>query len=474
MWESPRYGFRVPVDSDDDGHGDLKELVIDVTGSAPSFDSPRRRLGSAFERLFASYPDKRPFKVLDLGAGKLRNTVHILKGKPSSEVWAVEYESLQATSDQAQAAYKKARTFSRFHDMSFPHQFTQANNAFDLILLVNVISIMPIPAERLLMLHHCFQKLKKGGRLFWYSQHGEPDYAIGGSRCNDQTRCGDGFYIGGKKYEKTFFREFEAFEIDEMMLAAGFTFEKAYTIDRNLARIYKKRPPAPLADMIDVAKIETLLAKGARVEKPTGAEPRIIQRSKGQPEIKPDDSLLFDYDLFCAKRLRQIKAGRDGATMFHRLAELILRRAFRTSLRGWETEKEVNDGRGRIDLFAKNVAENGFFDRVRDHFGIKCPYISIECKNYSGDLGNNELNQLASRLNPDPAHATRGQLGILVCRSVKNTQRTIEQVRDRARKGEYILVLTDSDLQQFCTASRDGDSDIIDDVMENKLQALLA
>jgi hypothetical protein len=159
--------------------------------------------------------------------------------------------------------------------------------------------------------------------------------------------------------------------------------------------------------------------------------------------------------------------------MFHRLAELILRRSFRTSLRGWETEKEIDDGRGRIDLSAKNSAESGFFDRVRDDFGIKCPYVSIECKNYSGDIGNDEMNQLASRLNPDPTHATRGQLGILVCRAVKDTKRCLEQARTRAAKSEYILVLEDSDLRQFCTANRDNDSEVVDELMERKLEALL-
>jgi hypothetical protein len=468
MWESPKYRFRIPLDPDDDGHGELKEIAIDVTGSAPSFESPRRRLGGVFEKLFAEYGAKRALKILDLGAGKLRNTVHILQTQKHSHIWAVEYESLRASSDQAQAFYKKARSFTRFHDMSFPHQFIKSNDRFDLVLLVNVISVMPIPAERFLMLQFCLEKLKPEGRLFWYSQHREPDYAIGGARCNDQTRCGDGFFIGGNKYEKTFFREFDIDEVDEMMLAAGLSFEKAYAVDRNLARVYVKRPPAALTALIDKAKIDDLLLKGASIAPPQAAEPLIVKRKAGLPEILPDQPALFDYDLFCAKRLGQIEAGRLGATAFHRVAELILRRAFRGALDGWETEKEVDDGRGRIDLFAKNRAERGFFDRVRDHFGIKCPYVSIECKNYSGDVGNTEMNQLSSRLN-----SKRGQLGVLVCRTIKNRKNCLDHARDHVKKDEYIIVLTDSDLQRFCEASRENDRDAIDNLMEDRLQDLL-
>src|SRR5882762_1785479 len=191
MWESPKYRFRIPVDLDDDGHGDLKEIVIDVCGSAPSFDSPGQRLGGVFDKFLKDHATKKLVKILDLGAGKLRNTVHILRNRPNSHVWAVEYESLRSSSDQAQAFYKEARAFPRFHDMSFPHQFIDSNDSFDLILLVNVLSVMPIAAERLLMLQYCFEKLKRDGRLLWYSQYGEPDYAVGGPRCNEKTRCGD-------------------------------------------------------------------------------------------------------------------------------------------------------------------------------------------------------------------------------------------------------------------------------------------
>jgi SAM-dependent methyltransferase len=263
MWESPKYRFRVPVDPDDDGHGQLKEVVFDVTGSAPSFESPGKRLGGALKKLIALFPNQKAIRVLDLGAGKLRNTVHILKERPSSHVWVVEYESLRETSAQARTFYKAATGFkSRFHDMSFPHNFVQNSEAFDLILLINVISVMPIPEERLFLLKYCFDRLVPGGRLFWYSQHGEPDYAIGGDRCNDKTRCGDGFHIGGKKYEKTFFREFGVNEIDEMMLAAGFTCETYFTVERNLARVYKKRPPAVLAGLLDKSRIEPVSKPG--------------------------------------------------------------------------------------------------------------------------------------------------------------------------------------------------------------------
>jgi len=205
------------------------------------------------------------------------------------------------------------------------------------------------------------------------------------------------------------------------------------------------------------------------VANPKAAEPQILPRKDGLAEILPDAPSLFHYDAFCAKRLGQIVPGKKEATTFHRLAELVLRRAFRGSLDRWETEKEVDEGRGRIDLFARNHAECGFFDRVRDHFGIRSPYVSIECKNYTGDVGNAEMNQLSSRLD-----AKRGQLGLLVCRGIKNPKSCLDRARYfQDKKSEYIIVLTDDDLKQFCAASAENDRDATDELMEKKLQALL-
>jgi SAM-dependent methyltransferase len=468
MWESPKYRFRVPVDPDDDGYGPLKEIVLDVIGSAPGFAGPGVRLGGVLDKLLAEFRNRTKFSVLDLGAGKLRNALHVLQRRSNSHVWAVEYESLRKSSEQAQEFYKRAKGFAkRFHDMSFPHQFVRSTSTFDLILLINVLSIMPVPAERLLLLRYCYDRLKPNGHLLWYSQHGEPDYAIGGNRCNDATRCGDGFHIGGSKYEKTFFREFSEDEVDEMMLAAGLSFDRSYSVSRNLARVYVKRGPPVLTGLLLIPEIEAICTAGNDIPDPKTLECRIVERKQGTIEVSPE-SPQFHFDELSIERLESIPPGNNQATAFHRLAELVLRRAFRRALRKWETEREVDEGRKRIDLLAKNYAEIGFFDRVRDHYNIQCPYIVIECKNYTQDVANPEMDQLAGRLNP-----SRGQLGILVCRSIEKASVTLKRARDYREDKKYIIVLTDADLIRLCECVRDDDVEGINDLMETKLDKLL-
>ena len=109
MWEKPLYPFRTPQSLDDEDRRMLKEVYIDVTGSAPSFDTPESAtstLGNAFEEVLREFPQSRKLNVLDFGAGKLRNSIYFLdKGHI---VHAVEFENLKNSSTHAKKLFSKA------------------------------------------------------------------------------------------------------------------------------------------------------------------------------------------------------------------------------------------------------------------------------------------------------------------------------------------------------------------------------
>jgi hypothetical protein len=103
LWKSPKYKFRVPQHDGSDGL--LKEIAINVTGSAPSFPQLSQFMCAAIEKalsLVAKVPSPR---ILDVGAGKLRTTLYIMRKAPKSQLWAVEYEELRHSSKQAKAMY---------------------------------------------------------------------------------------------------------------------------------------------------------------------------------------------------------------------------------------------------------------------------------------------------------------------------------------------------------------------------------
>ena len=64
IWKSPVYRFRVPIE---ENSNELKEIVIDVTGSAPNFEDVKDSMSNVFEKLLESEECKNVQRVLDFG-----------------------------------------------------------------------------------------------------------------------------------------------------------------------------------------------------------------------------------------------------------------------------------------------------------------------------------------------------------------------------------------------------------------------
>jgi hypothetical protein len=71
--------------------------------------------------------------------------------------------------------------------------------------------------------------------------------------------------------------------------------------------------------------------------------------------------------------------------------------------------------------------------------------VAVECKNYSSDPENPELDQIAGRFSP-----RCGVLGLLVCRSFDNKALFLQRCRDTAVDNRgFIIPLDDEDLRLF-------------------------
>jgi hypothetical protein len=462
LWKSPKYKFRVP---NLDGDGLLKEIAIDVTGSAPSFPEPSQFMQTAIEHALAQVANISKPRILDVGAGKLRTTLYILRKHRNSKLWAVEYEQLRTSTKQARAMYVQAEGFlDRFNPVVFPHEFVKLTGEFDLAIVANVLGTMPIPAERLLLLQYCHQKVRDKGHLLWYSQHNEGDYAEGGTRCNNATRLGDGFHIGQNRY-RTFYRDIPAEEVDQLLLSCGFRFTESIPAGHNIARIYKKSSPNLFAPVLKRSDIEVICKHQAGIPDPLTPEIKVIEPSHKTVAVLPDPNGFSIEDL-CIERLSNLGVGGRFATEFHRLSELIMARIFQNSLRKFEIEKEINEGTKRVDIVAKNFANKGFFRRLDSHYHIPCANVFIECKNYNDELANPETDQISTRLRKD-----RGMFGILIYRKCEDRL----LLRTRLKQflpDRYVIDLDQDDLIKLLRLRKQGGRAQIDDLLEARLDIL--
>ncbi|MBU7017389.1 MAG: hypothetical protein HXS44_07755 [Theionarchaea archaeon] len=464
LWVSPIYRFRIPKgDNDEDGEL-LHEIVFDVTGSAPPHDYITDNMRKVFDRILDSEEIGKGIKsVLDFGAGKLKNAPYFLeKGK---KVCAVEFEELSKKSDNAKKNLKICRGYKGlFEDLIFPCPFIEHKGKYDLAVLINVLPVMPVFAERLMVLQLLYQKIKNDKYLLWYAQK-EGSYKS--RRLKGSFNCGDGIWMGDKKKFKTFYKYHSHKEVDEMMGLCGFELVKKFSVPGNDARLYKKTHYDLLDEILTFEKIRKNIPKDESIGDPENVSPKTVKRTSEISEVLPNPLELQIESLYM-NVLELFQAGR-APYHYHRLASQIISKVFKGSLKNMKIEQSQDGGIKRIDTVFSNCAEKGFFRRLADIHDVKCPYIVVEAKDYALDPGNKEFDQLAGRLNDNV-----GKFGILVCRSIKNEETARKRCESYLSDRKYIIFLTDDNLFELLELSMDENAaSEIDDFMDEKLRKLV-
>lgn len=181
--------------------------------------------------------------------------------------------------------------------------------------------------------------------------------------------------------------------------------------------------------------------------------PEVLERYKkikgAQGALKNADfDEEFDEKAFAGilkDRLCGVPAGNESAGEYHSLVTGILTFVFYPDLICPIKERELHEGRKRVDIVFTNAAREGFFHRALAAPQTRSTHVFIECKNYSYDVGNPELDQLSGRFGHQ-----RGHLGLLTCRHDTRRQVTRARCRDTAQDGRgYIIVMTDDDILEL-------------------------
>lgn len=175
-----------------------------------------------------------------------------------------------------------------------------------------------------------------------------------------------------------------------------------------------------------------------------------------------------DWDALVAK-VRSITAGEDGATAYHHAVEELLTALFYPALDLLSREADLHEGRKRIDIVYTNLARRGFFDWVHRVHGAPAQNVVIECKNYTRNLGNPELDQITGRFAPQ-----RGRLGLLLYRGFGDKALVIQRCRDAARDGRgYVVALDDDDLVELVEDRRANPHSIAFDLLRRRFFELV-
>lgn len=176
----------------------------------------------------------------------------------------------------------------------------------------------------------------------------------------------------------------------------------------------------------------------------------------------------FDHSKLAAE-LDAIPVGAQHATTFHNFIFGALQSVFYPSLRYPQKEQEIHEGRKRIDITFNNGAQEGFFEELRSNYKIFCPFIFFECKNYSSDPANPELDQLAGRFGEK-----RGRFGIVVCRKVENKKLMLKRCKDTLHDGRgWVFVFDDDDIKHLLKLRAERKFKEISAFMNEQMRKLL-
>lgn len=469
MWESPIYKFKTEI------KGETKEIYVDVTGSAPRFNVPGMQLTGAFDVLLKGL-DPYKTKILDFGAAKLRNTIHLLK--KGFTVYACEFDDLFKRSKQANEFYEEAKKYNNFKPLVFPRDFIDFEEKFDVVLLINVLDIMPVPIERLCVLALCREKMSENGRLLWYTQHGAY------SESDAVTKLLDGLVTGKGREYHMFYRDFTRKEIYDMLKSTGFSYNKEFKfpmVGTNQAYVFNPDGDILIDETLGLTEMlkRKLKPKLKNIERESrwmgageeGASKKIVYQTGLPTRVMPikEINILETY----LKELGGIKAGGGKkASLYHQLILNILTEIFNPHLKNPQKEEKINQGRKRVDITFDNKAEEGFFKELKESYKISCPLIFIECKNYNKALETPEFDQIEGRLNK-----RRGMFGIIVCRKVDNVESVLNHCRDLIRENpdaeKYVIVLTDAEIEQMIKHKLENKSDEINKILNAKYKELI-
>jgi len=175
-----------------------------------------------------------------------------------------------------------------------------------------------------------------------------------------------------------------------------------------------------------------------------------------------------EFDASLIATLQNIPPGRRTATAYHHLIVGILTYLFYPHLISPAIEREIDDGRKRIDLTFSNSAEAGFFKDRKDEAFTIAREVMVECKNYDDDIANPELDQLAGRFDP-----RRGRFGLMLCRSINDPDLVLHRCRDmfQAQRG-IVIVLSDEDVIAMLRTAPIERGDMIQAYLRKRLREI--
>jgi SAM-dependent methyltransferase len=222
-WKSPLYEITLAS----------RKIIVNVSRSCPNFPVPTPGIPDIATALKASGR----LRVLDFGAGKLRNTLFLLSKRVGFRITSVEFQECLKT-PEGKRRLGRAQKFEQFFLKTWPHEFLRSDFEVDAVLLVNVANVIPEESDRQRVIRECTKRLRSGGWFLWMSQYGEPNYKPGVTK-----RLGapdGGWFYNLDDKQQTYNRDFLVPEIKAYFSSRQYHYLRSLNAGHNRALLFEK------------------------------------------------------------------------------------------------------------------------------------------------------------------------------------------------------------------------------------------
>ena len=205
----------------------------------------------------------------------------------------------------------------------------------------------------------------------------------------------------------------------------------------------------------------------------TKAHSRVFDKFKNESFSKMKE---IDYNEnkseiaeYLINKLKSIQPGTTDASIYHITMLCVLEFIFYPNISNPRKEQEINEGRKRIDIIYNNTASKGFFYDLLEKYDILASFVMVECKNYSTDVNNPELDQLIGRFSKQ-----RGRFGISTSRIAKDYSTLIKRCSDIHMAGNGLVIpLLDDDIIKILEDVKNGaENDGLDMLLDKFTQVV--
>lgn len=129
-------------------------------------------------------------------------------------------------------------------------------------------------------------------------------------------------------------------------------------------------------------------------------------------------------------------------------------------------EVKIHEGRKRIDVSFLVSSADGIFNEIINVHKLPLHVLYGECKNYSNDVGNPEIDQLSGRFSP-----MRTRFGFLLFRKIEDRNMLIKRCRDTYKDDRGLIIpLMDEDIIEILESIRQNNNS---NAFDNKLRTLI-